>query len=92
MEIGVHYWEDIAVGGGDPGGGGGGGSVLNGHFIFSTSLVASDPGLGNVRLSAATFAAALNVYIDDLTIESVDLGAAIQDMATGDEIRLQLSC
>ena len=86
-ELTVYYWEDLSLGTG----GGGGGSIQNGHFLFSTSTVEADPTDGKVRFNTSNFTTVTEIYIDSLTLEGQDLGATIQDMATGDEIRLQLA-
>lgn len=86
-EITVYYWEDLALGVG----GGGGGSIQNGHFLFDTATAETDPGDGKAKLNTTNFTTANEIYIDELTIEGTSIGTALQDMASGDEIRLQLS-
>ena len=73
------------------GGGSGGGSAMSGHFIFDDDTTDADPGAGKVRLNTGAFDTATEIYLDALTVAAVNIGAVLSDMATGDEIRLQVS-
>ena len=85
-EITIHYWEDLSVGGA-----GGGGGVNNAHFLFDTVILATDPNDGKVRLNAISFDTATEIYIDNSTTDGVDISTGLEDLATGDEVRLQLA-
>lgn len=86
-ELTVHYWEDLSLGGdGDEAS-----AVQNGHFLFNDDIAETDPTDGKVKFNNGSFGAVTRLYIDSFTMDGSDIGLSVGDLATGDEIRLQLN-
>lgn len=65
------------------------GGLATGFYRFSTDTSATDPGSGNLKLNAGTWAAATNIYIDQLTSPGTDVTAWMELIIAGDIVAIQ---
>lgn len=68
-----------------------GGSASSGKFLFSTDITGSDPGDGKLKFNNGSPGSVTEIYINGLTTEGVDIGAVLENLATGDEFRVQVA-
>jgi hypothetical protein len=68
---------------------GGGGGLLSATYLFDDSIVAADPGPGNIRFNSATPASVTAIYIDAIDENAVDVTNLLSLITTDDRLYLQ---
>ncbi len=63
--------------------------LLSAEYRFSDSIVAADPGSGRFRFDTAAYSTVTEIFIDDLTLNGVDISNLLGQITRGDRLYFQ---
>jgi hypothetical protein len=68
---------------------GGGGAAVSFPWKFKDSILSGDPGNGQFRFNSTTASAITEIYVSDLTNNSIDASNILNAIASGDRLYIQ---